>query len=281
MFSQVTKNIKDFDNELDNKMSKRGDGIFKMPNSIEDVKENNLTVELNKAKNNVESEIEARRRLKKTNTKAIEYSKSLFDNLTISKEAFEVANKSVPNINELDNYVNNLQNSNNINDQYIGLVCIRKILSSKSNSPIQEIIDKGLVFILINLLNHKFPEFVYEATYSLTCICSGTQDQSNTVVIKGGAKRFIQLCDAEYVEIQEQAILGLANLAGDGINLRDKLIVLGALEKIKKYMTITDSNNLIKSCLHALSSFCNASPPPPCNIMEPVSITLIQLNIKI
>ena len=272
MFSQVTKNTKDFDSELDNEMSKRGDGIFKIPTSMEEVKENNLNVELNKAKNNIESEIEIRRRLKKTNTKAIEYSKSLFDNLSISKETFEIGNITNPNYNELDTYINSLQNSNNINEQYLGLVAIRKILSNKSNAPIQEIIDKGLVFLLITLLNHKFPEFVYEATYSLTCICSGTQDQSNTVVIKGGAKRFVQLCDAEYVEIQEQAILGLANLASDGVNLRDKLIELGALEKIRKYMSTTDSTSLIKSCLHALTCFCKGNTPPPSSLMEPVRI---------
>jgi hypothetical protein len=264
---------KDFDSKYE-EIKNRGDGIFKVATSYEDIQESNINNEINKNKDSLLSEIDKKRRLRTHNTKAINYSKSLYDNLSIGAETYQMGQNIIPDPNQLDFYVSKLS-SEQANEQYLGLVSIRKLLSLSTSSPVQEIIDRGVVFVLVNFLNHQLPEFVYEATTCLTSICSGTHDQSNTVVMKGGAKRFIQLCDAEFFEIQEQAILGIGNLAAEGTTQRDKLIELGALDKISKHIKTTDNKALVKSCLFSLASFTRGTPPPSFESMDPVRIIYI------
>lgn len=261
------ENKRGFDSKYEN-MDKRGDGIFNIASSIEDVQEKNISEELSKNRDELFKELDYARKLKRGKTKAIDYSKSLFENLTIPKEIFQVGEDMNADVNQLDLYVSKLS-SQQVNEQYLGLVAIRKLLSYDKSAPVQDIIDRGVVFYLINFLNQQHPEFVYEATTCLTSICSGTHEQANTVVMKGGANRFIQLCDAEFYEIQIQALMGIGNLASEGVQQRDKLIELGALDKILKLVKTSGLKEIIKNCLFCLTSISKGVPAPVCEGMEP------------
>lgn len=283
MFAEISKKElenkpKNSEAEFEEKMNNKGDGIFKTISTIDEIKETTYNNELNKSKCNIENEIEIRRRLKHKSI-PVGYGNSLFDNLQIDKGIFEKSKELNVTDKDIDILVAQLGTSN-INDQYVGLVGIRKLLTSAYNAPVQEIIDRGVVFILINLLEHQLPEFVYEATICLTTICSGTSDQSNTVVMKGGAVRFIQLCDAKFFEIQEQAILGIGNLASDGYHLRDTLIELGALDKILFYLKTSEVRSLISNCLFCLTNFTRGTSAPPYEKLAPFLDHAVNFMIK-
>lgn len=276
IFSNISIANKDAEAESDDKMNKRATEMYKTFSSVEDMKESNIAAELIKKKSNLENEIEMRR--KKNKTIPISFGQSLYDNISIAKEVYEQGLNITVTAADLEALISKI-GSPSIDEQYLAIVGIKKLLTSQEGPAIQEIIDRGLVFVFVELLNHQRPEFIYEAVTCLTIICSGTSDQSNTVVTKGGAKRFIQLCDSPFFEIQEQAIIGIGNLASDGLTLRDKLIEFGALEKIKFYLHTSERKSLIKNCLFCLTNFVKGNPPPPYDSCSPVKKYYLILSI--
>ncbi len=143
MFSEITQRelgnkTKDKEEEFEETMNKRGAGLFKQMSTIEELKENIYSVEHTKAKNNIENEIDFKRRQKKKIP--INYGKSLFDNLRIDKAIYDKSKEINVTFNDLDSLIVNLS-SNNINDQYLALVGIRKLLCLPQ-FPVNIIIDK-------------------------------------------------------------------------------------------------------------------------------------------
>lgn len=262
---QETK-AKNLDEELEEKMNSRGDALYKKI-SVQDIRDDVHENELKSISNKRETELENKRRFR--SNLQLEYGKSLKDALTISKEIYDEADKMTVTTAELLTFIEKFKQNDLVN-KYYGLVGLRKLLSLPYNPPVQEIIDAGLVFDFIELTDYKYPEFVYEAVWSLTNITSGTSDQAMSVFNKGGAQKLIDLIDSEYNEIQDQSIWAIGNLAGDNVRFRDKLIALGALKKILHYMKVGERKNLIKSTLWSLSNFCKGKTPPNYEDLQPV-----------
>ena len=72
-------------------------------------------------------------------------------------------------------------------------------------SPIQEIIDAGVVQRLIQLLDvTAIPNIQYEAAWCLTNIATGTAEQTQCLTEKGAIPKFIALMNSEHDNIKEQ-----------------------------------------------------------------------------
>ena len=78
------------------------------------------------------------------------------------------------------------------------------------------------------------------------------------------------MIDSPIVEIQDQAIWALGNLAGDSTQIRDKIISLKGFEKIVSHLTITDRNSLIKQCVWSITNFLRPEPALPYDIVKSV-----------
>jgi hypothetical protein len=94
------------------------------------------------------------------------------------------------------------------------------------------VIDANLVTVFINLMHHHIPKFQFEAAWCLTNIASGSTDHVNNLIEKDVLKHFIQLLSSPHVEVIEQVIWGIGNIAGDSPMTRDSVLSSGALEKI-------------------------------------------------
>lgn len=268
IMSQQNNKQKDSEKEFEDAMNKRGDGIFQQMSHISEIKQDEQTKEI--ARNQMERErtIDNRRRLK--NNIRVDYGKSLKECLTIDLQSYEQAQKIEGQASEIDSYIKYLASDNQL-EQYYGLVGIRKLLTLPNDPMIQEVIDKSIVFALVNTLDHKLPEFVYEA---ITCICaitSGNADQVKSVTIKGAHKKMIALCDSPFIEIQEQAIWGVGNLAADNNQIREQIINEGALNKLLFYLKSAERKSLVKNVIWAFSNFCKGKNPPKYEIISPVS----------
>ena len=59
------------------------------------------------------------------------------------------------------------------------------------------------------------PYHVHEACWSLTNIASGSYEETESVVSGGGIRIFVKLVNSDILEIADQAIWALGNIAGD------------------------------------------------------------------
>lgn len=67
------------------------------------------------------------------------------------------------------------------------MIGIRKTLSVAENSPIQEIIDAGLIPRMVGYARQdEYPQLQLEATWALTNIASGTTEQCLSIIDEGG-----------------------------------------------------------------------------------------------
>ena len=118
----------------------------------------------------------------------------------------------------------------------LACVGLRKLLSIEVNPPIQAVIDANLIPVFIQLLHHQIPKFQFEAAWCLTNIATGTTDNVHNLIEKDVLKHFIELLSSPHIEVVEQAIWGIGNIAGDNHLTRDCVINSGALEKISSLL---------------------------------------------
>jgi hypothetical protein len=80
---------------------------------------------------------------------------------------------------------------------------------------------------------------------------------------KGTVDVLIELLNSEHVDVIEQAIWGLGNIAGENHKVRDMVISARAVEPIAKILDKAQpSTSLVRNASWALSNFCRGRPPP-------------------
>jgi importin subunit alpha-1 len=154
--------------------------------------------------------------------------------------------------------------------QYEAVVMLRKLLSAQDNPPINRVIEsavcKKLLLLMQNFDNHHMQ---YECAWALTNVCSGTAEQTNHIVELQGIQQFIKLLESPHVELVDQAVWALANIAGDCTELRDLVIscdCVQALCKVAKRHVArsTDKNvtTLMENVTWAFSNMVRGKPQP-------------------
>ena len=171
-------------------------------------------------------------------------------------------------LNDMTEIINEFK-TNDIEKKYKGLVGIRKLLCLPENPPIQQIIDYGLVNDFIDLLQNGYPEFQYESLWILTNIASGTSDQVNTIIVKGGLNKIIEIMNNSSIEeLQSQSIMTIGNIAGENIKIREQIIEKKGFDKIVHLLSITNRPLIIKNSTWAISNFLRIKPLLPYEIIK-------------
>ena len=257
MFTNSSSNANDQDMAIESKFQTRQEAFLNEEN-FSTLKENEMSKELSLGQN-MRNKIFMQKRLKKSINAA--QSQSLISKLTIPLELYKTCDKMTVDISQFKEIINAFK-SEDIKQKYSGLVGIRKLLSLQV-TPIQELIDMGIIPDLIQLLDNAPSEFQYEALWCLTNIASGTSDQANNIVIKGGIPKIIKLLDSPIEELKVQATWLLGNLSSDCLKIRDVLIKEKAFDKLITVLSSTNDNQLIKQATWALGNFFRVRPKPP------------------
>ncbi|XP_014668060.1 PREDICTED: importin subunit alpha-5-like [Priapulus caudatus] len=168
------------------------------------------------------------------------------------------------------------------NDAAMQLQCTqaaRKMLSREKNPPIDVIIDAGIVPIFATFLNKDDnPALQFEATWALTNIASGTSVQTQAVVKANAVPRFIELLASPHLNVSEQAVWALGNIAGDGPELRDFVIRAGVVKPLLSLVTPSTPAPFLRNVTWTISNLCrNKNPPPPFDTVKQILATLARL----
>ena len=72
-------------------------------------------------------------------------------------------------------------------------------MSVADEPPIQPIVDTGIIPKFIEFINQEeYPQLQLEATWALTNVASGSTQQCQSIVDKGGIPLFIKLLKSKY-----------------------------------------------------------------------------------
>lgn len=154
--------------------------------------------------------------------------------------------------------------STNADVQFAAVQTARKMLSKDKNPPIDELIQSGIVPVLVACLQSDSPLLQFETAWALTNIASGNSQQTKAVVKYGAVPLLIQLLSSSHTHVCEQAVWALANITGDGPECRDYVIAQGIIPPLLRFVNTDTPLAFLRNVAWTLSNLCrNKNPPPP------------------
>lgn len=165
-----------------------------------------------------------------------------------------------PNLMEL---VTNAR-SENPQTQLDAIQSARKLLSSDRNPPIDDLIQSGIMPVLVESLRRDdHHQIQFEAAWALTNIASGTSQQTQAVVNAGAVPLFLQLLNSPHHNVCEQAVWALGNIIGDGPSLRDYVISMNVVKPLLQFINPDIPITFLRNVTWVIVNLCRNKDPPP------------------
>uniref|UniRef100_A0A4W3JQH5 Importin subunit alpha n=1 Tax=Callorhinchus milii TaxID=7868 RepID=A0A4W3JQH5_CALMI len=168
-----------------------------------------------------------------------------------------------------------VQNASSDNQglQLSAVQAARKLLSSDRNPPIDDLINSGILPILVRCLERDDnPSLQFEAAWALTNIASGTSEQTQAVVKSNAVPLFLRLLHSPHQNVCEQAVWALGNIIGDGPQCRDYVINLGVVKPLLSFISPSIPITFLRNVTWVMVNLCrHKDPPPPMETIQEVN----------
>lgn len=183
----------------------------------------------------------------------------------------------VRRLQQIPELVDQIQ-SNDPKDQLEATSQFRRLLSIDKTPPIQDVINSGVVPILVRLLmSTEHPNIQFEAAWALTNVASGSSVQTRVVIENGAVPVFVELLSSPYDDVREQAVWALGNIAGDSPHCRDFVLQYGALEPLLRNLDDREKVSMRRNATWTLSNLVRGKPQPKFELVAPALPILARL----
>jgi hypothetical protein len=190
------------------------------------------------------------------------------------EDAFFASQKAV---DHLDTFVQMIF-SNNEKDVLEGTRAVRKIISKKSDPPIDKIVRGNVISQLVQLLECGNETIQFEASWVLTNITYGPAEYIEAIIREGGVQVLIDILNCSpKIENKEQAVWTLGNIAGDSYTNRDYVLKCGVMHPLIKNLN-TDNKSFLRTGTWTLSNLVRGKPSPDLSLVVDCLETLYTLS---
>eukprot|EP00475_Leptophrys_vorax_P025005 TRINITY_DN347_c0_g1_i2.p1 TRINITY_DN347_c0_g1~~TRINITY_DN347_c0_g1_i2.p1 ORF type:complete len:471 (+),score=86.86 TRINITY_DN347_c0_g1_i2:29-1414(+) len=181
----------------------------------------------------------------------------------------------------LDKIASHIAGCDHTNSQEMLLLSvqgIRKLLSTEGEfPPIDLVIQAGGIPKLAALLCHDCEEVVFEASWALSNLASGTSQDTQVLVDNNVVPLMVRLMHHPAEKIREQAVWGLGNIAGDCAAFRDIALKHGMMAPLLGILTSSEKLSTLRTATWALSNLCRGEPKPSVELLCPAIAPLVTL----
>jgi hypothetical protein len=158
---------------------------------------------------------------------------------------------------------------------------LRLILSQNYTVPFQELVDSGVIPVLINFTsNFSCPGLQYEAAWSLSNIASGDAEHSKILVDRGIVPKIVDLLQSPFEHIKDQGVWVIGNLTGDSSSYSELICRYGTVQKLIEIIQTCTSNYLLQSAVWALGNLCKGEKAPEFKVIKNAVSVFCKLLLK-
>ena len=152
---------------------------------------------------------------------------------------------------------------------------IRQLLSKATLSPINEVVQTGIIPYLVDFLKHRDIPLLFETAWVLTNLVSERNSHATNIVVENGAvPMLIALLHIENEEVRDQAMWAVSNISANTSEHRDLILNAGALPAIVTIVRSAFKNpqklSLLQLGSWTLGNLCKGKPDPPFELICPI-----------
>eukprot|EP00923_Selenidium_pygospionis_P059532 GHVN01104758.1.p1 GENE.GHVN01104758.1~~GHVN01104758.1.p1 ORF type:complete len:532 (+),score=107.24 GHVN01104758.1:88-1683(+) len=182
-------------------------------------------------------------------------------------------------VEQLPLLAHNLQSSD-FGEVYNACHGIRRLLSRK-RPPIDAVLQQqGLLAKLIQFTGDSSQTVLqFEAAWAITNICSGTSDQTRVVISSGAIPVLLQQLHSPAVDVMQQVVWALGNIAGDGPEFREVLFNCEIVTHILSLFQPNQNADIMALATWVVSNLCRQDTSKQCNLprVEPLIRLLVSV----
>ena len=147
--------------------------------------------------------------------------------------------------------------SHDINVQLVGIKEVKSVASRELNPPIDQLVDLGIIPILVDCLKKGNEELAWEANSILAIIVSGSSEWAEKIVAVGAVPELLKLLSSPNESLRERVVQILGHMVDAGNESAKECYRQGVLDYVLKSVTPFASSSFVQCVFQFIENSCN------------------------